>query len=127
MLVIVLMIFVLFMIMLVKYCEWKDILNYELDMYGSKKLEIFWILILVVIVIVLVILIVKIIYVGEEVLKVILYKDLIVIYVISVDWKWIFSYLDELIEIVNYVNILIDCFVLFKLIFVDMMISFWVL
>ncbi|MBC1908037.1 cytochrome aa3 quinol oxidase subunit II, partial [Listeria booriae] len=126
MLVIVLTIFVLFTIMLVKYRERKDISNYEPDMHGSKKLEIFWTLIPVAIVIALAIPTVKTIYAGEEAPKVTSHKDPIIIYATSADWKWIFSYPDESIETVNYVNIPTDRPVLFKLTSADTMTSFWV-
>lgn len=57
-------------------------------------MEVIWIVFLIIILILLVVLIVKVIYFVEEVLVELKDKDLIVIYVIFVNWKWIFSYLE---------------------------------
>lgn len=126
MLAIVLTIFVLFTIILFKYRDRKDDSNYEPNMHGSKKLEVLWTLIPVIIVIALSIPTVKTIYSAEEAPKVSSHKEPLVIYATSADWKWIFSYPDQSIETVNYVNIPTDRPVLFKLTSVDTMTSFWI-
>jgi cytochrome aa3-600 menaquinol oxidase subunit 2 len=54
------------------------------------------------------------------------HKEPIVIHATSADWKWIFSYPEEDIETVNYVNVPEDHPILFKITSADSMSSFWV-
>lgn len=128
MLFIVGVVFVLFIIILVKYCDCKgkDSGNYKLDMYGNMFLEVVWIVILILIVIVFFVFIVQMIYLLEKVFEVIKDKEFFVVYVILVDWKWVFSYLEQDIEMVNYLNIFVDCLVLFKIFLVDLMVLLWI-
>jgi cytochrome aa3-600 menaquinol oxidase subunit 2 len=49
-----------------------------------------------------------------------------VIHATSADWKWIFSYPEEDIETINYVNVPEDHPILFKITSADSMSSFWV-
>lgn len=94
--------------------------------HGSTKLEIIWTVIPIIIVIALTIPTVKSLYALEEVPKAYAHKEPITIHVTSADWKWIFSYPEQGIETVNYVNIPAGTPVKFKLTSAGTMQSFWV-
>jgi cytochrome aa3-600 menaquinol oxidase subunit II len=100
--------------------------DYRPEMHGSTKLEIIWTLIPVLIVIALSIPNTKALYELREAPKATAHKDPIVIHATAVDWKWIFSYPEEGIETVNYVNVPEDHPILFKVTAADSMASFWV-
>ncbi|MCA1055438.1 cytochrome aa3 quinol oxidase subunit II [Rossellomorea aquimaris] len=100
--------------------------DYKPEMHGSTKLEIIWTLIPVLIVIALSIPNTKALYELREAPKATAHKDPIVIHATAVDWKWIFSYPEEGIETVNYVNVPEDHPILFKVTAADSMASFWV-
>lgn len=105
----------------------KDNLDYEPpDEHGSTVLEIIWTAIPILIVVALTIPTVKTLYALEEVPQGYEDKEPITIHVTSADWKWIFSYPEEGIETVNYVNIPADTPILFKLTSASTMQSFWV-
>lgn len=127
MLLVVVVVFGLFGYIVWKYREREDNLGYEPpEEHGSTKLEIIWTAIPILIVIALTIPTVTTLYDLEEVPAG--YEDVepLVIHVTSADWKWIFSYPEENIETVNYVNIPEDRPVLFKLTSAGTMQSFWV-
>lgn len=110
MFVICFVVFGMFVIFIYKYSYNK---NVEFGkMYYNVIIEIIWFVIFIIIVVVLVIFIVKILYDYEKLLK--SEKDLMVVYVVSVGYKWFFVYLDEYIEIVNILIIFKDRFVVFK-------------
>jgi len=121
-----LVVFVLFGYIVWKYRATKENADYEPDEHGSTKLEIVWTVIPFLIIIALTIPTVKTIYALEDIPED--YKDHepIVINVTSADWKWIFSYPEEGIETVNYVNIPAGVPVEFKLTSAGTMQSFWI-
>lgn len=127
MLLVVVVVFGLFGYIVWKYRERKENLDYEpLDEHGSTILEIIWTAIPILIVLALTIPTVKTLYALEEVPQGYEDKEPITIHVTSADWKWIFSYPEEGIETVNYVNIPEDTPILFKLTSASTMQSFWV-
>jgi cytochrome aa3-600 menaquinol oxidase subunit 2 len=93
---------------------------------GSTKLEITWTVIPILIVIALTIPTVKTIYALDKVPKGYENKKPVTIHVTSADWKWIFSYPDQGIETVNYVNVPVDTPIKFKLTSAGTMQSFWI-
>ena len=121
-----LVVFALFGYIVWKYRATKENADYEPDEHGSTKLEIVWTVIPFLIIIALTIPTVKTIYALEDVPKDYKDHDPIVINVTSADWKWIFSYPEEGIETVNYVNIPAGVPVEFKLTSADTMQSFWI-
>ncbi|MED4229445.1 cytochrome aa3 quinol oxidase subunit II [Neobacillus cucumis] len=94
--------------------------------HGSTKLELIWTFIPILIVIALTIPTVKTIYSLEKVPAGYENKKPITINVTSADWKWIFSYPEQGIETVNYVNIPVGTPVKFVLTSAGTMQSFWV-
>ncbi|NRD79305.1 cytochrome aa3 quinol oxidase subunit II [Bacillus sp. BRMEA1] len=94
--------------------------------HGSTILEFTWTAIPILIVIALTIPTIKTIYNLEKVPEGYKNKKVITINVTSADWKWIFSYPDQGIETVNYVNIPVGTPVKFKLTSAGTMQSFWV-
>jgi cytochrome aa3-600 menaquinol oxidase subunit 2 len=94
--------------------------------HGSTKLEIIWTVIPIIIVVVLTIPTISTLYNLEKVPTGYKSKKPITINVTSADWKWIFSYPEQGIETVNYVNIPAATPVLFKLTSAGTMQSFWV-
>ncbi|QHE63071.1 cytochrome aa3 quinol oxidase subunit II [Rossellomorea vietnamensis] len=115
-----------FTIILFKYRSSKKNSDYKPDMHGSTFLEIIWTLIPVLIVIALSIPNTKALYELKNAPEATSHKDPIVIHATAVDWKWIFSYPEEGIETVNYVNVPEDHPILFKVTAADSMASFWV-
>jgi cytochrome aa3-600 menaquinol oxidase subunit II len=127
MLFVVIVVFGLFGYIVWKYREKPENKDYEPpEEHGSTLLEIIWTTIPILIVIALTIPTVKTIYALEEVPKGYEKKEPLTIHVTSADWKWIFSYPEQGIETVNYVNIPEDRPVLFKLTSAGTMQSFWV-
>ncbi|MFX3624961.1 MAG: cytochrome aa3 quinol oxidase subunit II [Ectobacillus sp.] len=127
MLTIIAVVFILFTIILIRYRERPDNMDYEPpEQEGNTLLEVVWTLVPVIIVIALAIPTVKTTYALEKPPK--QSKDIepIEIYVTSANWKWIFSYPEENIETVNYVNIPAGVPIKFKLTSVGPMNSFWV-
>lgn len=127
MLLVVVVVFGLFAYIVWKYRERKDNMDYEPpEEHGSTLLEIIWVGIPILIVIALTIPTVKTLYALEEVPEGYEDKEPITINVTSADWKWIFSYPDQNIETVNYVNIPEDTPIDFRLTSASTMQSFWV-
>ncbi|MFB4211252.1 cytochrome aa3 quinol oxidase subunit II [Shouchella sp. JSM 1781072] len=129
MIFIVLVVFVLLTIMLVKYRDRGNNDNYDPTIEGSHKLEFIWTIIPIVIVTILSIPTVMTIYSLEEapeIEEVDAQQEPLVIHATSANWKWIFSYPEQGIETVNYINIPEDRPILFKLTSADAMASFWV-
>lgn|SRR5690606_9953525 len=128
MLAILVVVYVLFTYMVIKYRDHKNVdsKNYKPDMHGSVKLEIIWTAIPVIIVIALAIPNAKALYDLKQPPASTAGKEPIVIHATAADWKWIFSYPEENIETVNYVNVPEDHPILFKITAADSMASFWV-
>lgn len=127
MLIIVVVIFVLFSVIVWKYRARKDDGDFEPKYEkGNHVLEIIWFTIPVIIVIALMIPTVMTIYEVEEVPQAYKEEEPLVVHVTSADWKWIFSYPDQDIETVNYLNIPADHPVLLKMTSAGTMQSFWV-
>jgi cytochrome aa3-600 menaquinol oxidase subunit 2 len=128
MLFIMIVVYVLFTFVIVKFRDRKNFneKDHDPNIHGSTKLEIIWTLIPIVIIIALSIPTVNVLYELEQPPKETAHKEPIVIHATSVDWKWIFSYPEEDIETVNYVNVPEDHPVLFKITSADSMSSFWV-
>lgn len=128
MLAILIVVFALFTFMVIKYRDRSNFNNkdYKPDMHGSIKLEIIWTIIPILIVTALSIPNAKALYELKEPPKSSAEKEPIVIYATAADWKWIFSYPEENIETVNYVNVPEDYPILFKVTAADSMASFWV-
>ena len=127
MLGIVVVVFGLFAFMIWKYRATPENEGYEPpSIHGNTALEIIWTAIPIVIIIILTIPTIKSIYKLEDVPKE--YKDVkpITINVTSAEWKWIFSYPEQGIETVNYVNIPKGTPVKFQLTSAGTMGSFWV-
>lgn len=126
-LLVTVVVFGLFAFIVWKYRERKDNLDYEPpEEHGSTALEIIWTVIPILIIVALTIPTVKTIYAIDEIPKGYEDKKPLVINVTSADWKWIFSYPEQGIETVNYVNIPEDRPIDFKLTSAGTMQSFWV-
>lgn len=103
---VLLVVYVLFIYMLTKYRASKAAPDYEPPhQEGSKVLEIVWTLIPVLIVAVLSVVTVQSTNAVESVPEGYENQTPVVIYASSSNWKWHFSYPEEGIETVNYVNI----------------------
>lgn len=103
---ILLVVYGLFAFMLIKYRASKAPKDYEPpEMEGSTVLEIVWTAIPIIIVIFLSVITVKSTYEHEGVPKGYEEQKPLVIYASSSDWKWHFSYPEQGIETVNYVNL----------------------
>lgn len=127
MLLVVVVVFGMFGYIVWKYRARPENKDYEPpEEHGSVLLEIIWTAIPILILVALTIPTVKTLYALEEVPKGYEDKAPITIHVTSADWKWIFSYPEQGIETVNYVNIPEDRPVHFKLTSASTMQSFWV-
>ncbi|MCM3006643.1 cytochrome aa3 quinol oxidase subunit II [Priestia koreensis] len=137
MLAIIAVVFILFTVILIRYRERPDKHDYEPpEQEGNLLLEVIWTAIPVLIVIALAVPTVKATMALEKAPKAVATQNAedskaedkkpLVIHVTSADWKWIFSYPEQNIETVNYVNIPEDRPVKFKLTSVGPMNSFWV-
>lgn len=125
--IIVVVVIALFVYFVWKYRARPDNADYEPPQEtGNSKIEIIWTAIPVIIVLLLTFPTVKTLYDLEEVPAGYEDDDPLVIHVTSADWKWIFSYPEENIETINYVNIPVDRPVLFKLTSAGTMQSFWI-
>lgn len=126
MLLILAVVYLLFIWILTRYRNRADHKGYAPHREGSKLLEIVWTLIPILIVIALAIPTVKTIYALEEPPKETAHQKPLVIHATSVNWKWIFSYPEQNIETVNYLQIPKERPILFKLTSADSMSSFWI-
>ncbi|SDI98817.1 cytochrome aa3 quinol oxidase subunit II [Natribacillus halophilus] len=127
MLIIVLVVFILLTYFLVKYREREGHRGYDPDIDGSVKLEVVWTVVPIIIVTILSVPTVYTIFNIEEVPEANTEEEEpLVIHATSANWKWIFSYPEEDIETVNYINIPAERPVLFRLTSADSMASFWV-
>lgn len=126
MLIIVLAVFISFTVILIRYRERPGHKGHDPEQEGSKRLEVLWTVIPIIIVIALAIPTVRTIYDLEELPEATKHKEPLTIHVTSANWKWIFSYPNQEIETVNYVNIPENVPVKFKLTSAESMTSFWV-
>jgi len=125
--IVVLIVFVLFAFMLVKYRARpgnENITPPEIE--GNTKLEMIWTVIPILIVVALAIPTVRTTFALEKPPVTKSYTKPIVIDVTSADWKWIFSYPEQGIETVNYVDIPAGVPIQFELTAIGPMNSFWV-
>ncbi|MBB5324081.1 cytochrome aa3-600 menaquinol oxidase subunit 2 [Anoxybacillus tepidamans] len=125
MLFIIVVVFVLFAVVLIRYREKPERADYEPpEEEGNTLLEIIWTVIPIIIVTALAIPTVKATFALEKPVK----KEVkpLTIQVTAANWKWIFSYPEQNIETVNYVNIPEDVPVKFQLTSVGPINSFWV-
>ncbi|NEY19439.1 cytochrome aa3 quinol oxidase subunit II [Bacillus ginsengihumi] len=117
----------LFFYMVFKYRESNLPADYKpKQIHGNKLLETIWTIIPIIIIIAIAIPTVKANSDLEKVPKESASKKPLTIYVTSADWKWIFSYPEQGIETVNYVNIPTNRPIKFELTSADTMASFWV-
>jgi cytochrome aa3-600 menaquinol oxidase subunit 2 len=127
MLLVVIVVFSMFGYIVWKYRERPENSDYEPpEEHGSILLEIIWTAIPILILVALTIPTVKTLYALEKVPVSHEKMEPITINVTAADWKWIFSYPDQNIETINYVNIPEDRPVHFKLTSAGTMQSFWV-
>ncbi|GKV64706.1 MULTISPECIES: cytochrome aa3 quinol oxidase subunit II [unclassified Sporosarcina] len=120
-------VYVLFTFMLVKYRASKMDEKYEPPHEeGSKWLEITWIAIPVIIVVILSVVTVRSTTDVESTPKAYANETPLIVYASSSNWKWHFSYPEEGIETVNYVNIPEDRPIEFRLYSYGPISSFWI-
>ncbi|MBY0223105.1 cytochrome aa3 quinol oxidase subunit II [Mammaliicoccus sciuri] len=120
-------VYVLFAFMLVKYRSSKLAADYEPPHEeGSKWLEITWISIPIIIVVILSVVTVRSTVDVENTPKAYANEKPLIVYASSSNWKWHFSYPEEGIETVNYVNIPEDRPIEFKLYSYGPITSFWI-
>ena len=124
---ILLVVYCLFIFMLFKYRASRQKADYKPPhIEGSKVLETIWIVIPILIVTFLSIVTVRSTSDVEATPKNLKDQKPLVIYAASSNWKWHFSYPEENIETVNYVNIPANRPIEFKLYSFNTMTSFWV-
>ncbi|MBE9915386.1 cytochrome aa3 quinol oxidase subunit II [Paenibacillus donghaensis] len=124
---VLIVVYILYIYMLTKYRASKTSDDYEPPhMEGSKWLELIWTLIPIIIVAILSVVTVRTTNAVEKVPEGYESHKPLVIYVASSDWKWHFSYPEEGIETVNYVNIPTNRPVEFRLYSYGPITSFWI-
>ncbi len=124
---VVAVVFALFGYIVWKYRATPENKDYEPpEEHGSTVMEITWTVIPLLIVIALTIPTVTTLYALEDVPKGYEDKEPITIHVTSADWKWIFSYPEQGIETVNYLNIPAGRPIDFRLTSATTMQSFWI-
>lgn len=124
---ILLVVYILLAFMLTKYRASKTPADYEPPHEeGSHILEIIWTVIPIIIVACLAIVTVKSTSTVEATPEGYGNKEPLVVYASSSNWKWHFSYPEEGIETVNYVNLPIDRPIEFKLYSFGPITSFWI-
>ncbi|CAH1215569.1 hypothetical protein PAECIP111892_04128 [Paenibacillus auburnensis] len=120
-------VYILYIFVLVKYRAKKSNEGYIPEHEeGNKVLEAIWIIIPIIIVAFLSVVTVKSTHAVENVASEYKDQDPLVIYASSSNWKWHFSYPEEGIETVNYVNIPVHRAVEFRLYSFGTITSFWV-
>ncbi|MFD3448420.1 cytochrome aa3 quinol oxidase subunit II [Microbacteriaceae bacterium 4G12] len=126
-LTIIAVVFILFTVIIIKYRERPDNMDYEPpEQHGNTLLEIIWTAVPVLIVIALSIPTVKTTFALEKPPEQSKQVKPVEIFVTSANWKWIFSYPEEGIETVNYLNVPAGVPIQFKLTSVGPMNAFWV-
>ncbi|UJL45859.1 cytochrome aa3 quinol oxidase subunit II [Virgibacillus sp. NKC19-16] len=126
---IIVVVFSLFAFMLYKYRDNKPNRkegDYKPNLHGNLKIEIVWTVIPILIVTALSIPTVETIFDLEEPPESSADREPLVVYATSADWKWFFSYPEQGIETVDYLNIPTDRAIEFRLSSAESMASFWV-
>ncbi|WP_442602320.1 cytochrome aa3 quinol oxidase subunit II [Paenibacillus sp. KN14-4R] len=124
---VLLVVYVLFVYMLIKYRASKAKAGYEPPhVEGSKWLEMTWTAIPVIIVVILSVITVRTTNEVEAVPKDYQDQKPMVIYAATSNWKWHFSYPEEGIETVNYLNIPTNRPIEFRLYSYGPISSFWI-
>ncbi|MEN1967177.1 cytochrome aa3 quinol oxidase subunit II [Lentibacillus sp. N15] len=128
---IILVVYVAFTIMVIKYRNHKNRTDksYDGDMHGNNLIESIWTIIPILIVTALAIPTISILFDLEKPPDAEVKgnsKDPLVVYATSADWKWIFSYPEEGIETVNYLHIPTDRPVEFRLSSTGSMAALWI-
>lgn len=124
---VLIVVYIMYIIMLTKYRASKTSDDYEPPhIEGNKWLELTWILIPVIIVTILSVVTVRSTNAVENVPAGYEDQKPLVIYAASSNWKWHFSYPEEGIETVNYVNIPTNRPIEFRLYSYGPITSFWV-
>lgn len=124
---VLLVVYILYVYMLTKYRASKAAPDYEPPhMEGNKWLEITWITIPVIIVTILSVVTIRSTAAVEKVPEGYEDQKPLVIYAASSNWKWHFSYPEEGIETVNYVNFPTNRPVEFRLYAYGPISSFWI-
>ncbi|UOR10935.1 cytochrome aa3 quinol oxidase subunit II [Halobacillus amylolyticus] len=128
MLVIVLVVFVLFTYMVVRFRDrpGRGNKDYAPDIHGNTPIEIVWTVIPIIIVTALSVPTVQTIYELEKPPASTSDEEPLVIYATSADWKWFFSYPEQGIETVNYLHIPTDRAIEFRLSSADSMAALWI-
>ena len=124
---ILIIVYALFIYMIVKYRATNQPVQYDPPyIKGNKWLEIIWTAIPIIIVIVLSIVTVKTTFQVESTPAGYEDEEPLVIYAASSNWKWHFSYPEQGIETVNYVNIPTDREIEFRLYTYGPITSLWI-
>lgn len=124
---VLIVVYILYVFMLVKYRARKENENYEPPhVEGNKWLELIWTLIPIIIVVILSVVTVRTTNAVEKTPAGYEDQKPLVIYASSSNWKWHFSYPEEGIETVNYVNIPTHRPVEFRLYSYGPITSFWI-
>jgi cytochrome aa3-600 menaquinol oxidase subunit 2 len=126
--VIVIVVFVLFFYMIIRFRErpnWTD-KDYDPHQHGNTTLEIIWTVIPFIIVTALSVPTVTSIYALEEAPEGTENQEPLVIYADTSNWKWYFSYPEQNIETVNYLHIPENRPIEFKLASADSMTALWI-
>ncbi|MDR0268219.1 cytochrome aa3 quinol oxidase subunit II [Paenibacillus sp.] len=124
---VLIVVYILYIYMLTKYRASKTSDDYEPPhMEGNKWLEIIWTLIPIIIVAILSVVTIRTTNAVEKVPVGYESEKPLVVYASSSNWKWHFSYPEEGIETVNYVNIPTNRPVEFRLYSYGPISSFWV-
>ena len=124
---ILIIVYALFIYMIVKYRATNQPVQYDPPyIKGNKWLEIIWTAIPIIIVIVLSVVTVKTTFQVESTPAGYEDEEPLVIYAASSNWKWHFSYPEQGIETVNYVNIPTDREIEFRLYTYGPITSLWI-
>lgn len=124
---ILIIVYALFIYMIVKYRATNQPVQYDPPyIKGNKWLEIIWTAIPIIIVIVLSVVTVKTTFQVESTPAGYEDEEPLVIYAASSNWKWHFSYPEQGIETVNYVNIPTDRDIEFRLYTYGPITSLWI-
>ena len=124
---ILIIVYALFIYMIVKYRATNQPVQYDPpSIKGNKWLEIIWTAIPIIIVIVLSVVTVKTTFQVESTPAGYEDEEPLVIYAASSNWKWHFSYPEQGIETVNYVNIPTDREIEFRLYTYGPITSLWI-
>lgn len=128
MLGIVVVVFVLFGYMVIKYRDrpGRGDKDYDPNIHGSLKIEILWTVIPLIIVTLLSIPTVETLFDLEKPPESTSDQEPLVIHATSADWKWFFSYPEQDIETVNYLHIPTNRAIEFRLTSADSMAALWI-